>query len=67
VQMGFGQEKLFDESKSILYRILKDYPLNGRALDTRYELRKNAMTLLSLFFSTVMCRDSETIKAYIQV
>ena len=33
----------------------------------RYELRKAAMILLSLFFSTVMCKDHDSIKTYIQV
>lgn len=63
---GFGQKEFYERISPLLYRILREYPLNGRNIDTRYKLRKTAMTLLSLFFSTVMCQDREAIKTYIQ-
>ena len=66
VHDGMGQSESFDLVKPILYRILEKYPLNGRTIDTRYELRKTAMTLLSLFFTTIMNRDQEVIKKYIK-
>ena len=66
VHDGFGQSESFDQVKQMLYRILREFPLNGRAVDMRHDLRKTAMTLLSLFFTTVMNRDKELIREYIQ-
>ena len=65
VEKGFQQAGLFQECKPMLYMILKRLPLNGRNIDARYELRKHAMTLLSLFFSTVICIDAEHVKEYL--
>ena len=64
--IGFGQSENFDLVKNLLYKILREYPLKGREMDTRYDLRKTAMILLSLFFTTVMNRDQEIIRTYIQ-
>ena len=63
---GFGEEDAYDSVKHVLFRILKNYPLNGRSMDTRYEMRKTAMKLLSLFFRSVVFRDKDTIKTYLQ-
>lgn len=57
VHIGFGQSDNFDLVKNLLYKILREYPLKGRAMDTRYDLRKTAMILLSLFFTTIMNRE----------
>ena len=69
LQKGSLSENLFfTEIKDILFKILRDRPLNGRLQDTRHQLRCTTMTLLSLFFDYVMWNEqTPVIKEYLQM